>query len=109
MPGDPDVVIRALFAELCRAHQLERLAPEHAFAARRGTVAEMESRVGQQVRDADTDASRCDAGGGNERPLKGRRAPATVEMADGEAVRDEVGGRRAGMRETERLEDEVAN
>src|SRR6266545_6545945 len=30
-------------------------------------------------------------------------------MTDGEAIRDEVAGCRAGMRETERLEDEVAN
>ena len=40
MPRDADVVVGALLAELRRAHQLERLAREHALAIRRGAVAQ---------------------------------------------------------------------
>src|SRR5206468_11023864 len=61
VPGDADVVVRALLAELRGAHQLQGLAPKDAFTARRATVTKMESRIGQQICDAEADASGRDA------------------------------------------------
>ena len=109
MPGDADIVVRALLVELRRAHLLQRLAPEDPFAARRATVSDMESRVGQQVLDADADAAGRDARRGRERPLERRRLVRAVQVPDGEAIGDEVAGGRAGVREPERLEHQVAN
>ena len=109
MPGDADVVVRALLVELRGSHQLERLAPEYPFAARRATVAEVKSRVGQQVFDTDADAAGGDARRGRERALERRRIVRAVQVTDGETIGDEVAGGRAGVREPEWLEDQVAD
>src|SRR5262245_66418591 len=109
MPGDADVVVVALLVKLRGTHLLERLAPKYAFAARRATIAEVKSRVGQQVFDADADAAGGDAGRGRERALQHRRIVHAVQVTDSEAIGDEVAGGRAGVREPERLESPGAN
>src|SRR5262245_17797386 len=109
MPGDADVVVGALLVKLRGTHLLERLVPKYAFAVRRATIAEVKSRVGQQVFDADADAAGGDTGRRRERALQHRRIVRAVQVTDGEAIGDEVSSGRAGVREPERLEDQVAN
>src|SRR5262245_38999884 len=92
MPGNADVVVGALLVKLRGTHLLERLAPKHALAARCATIAEVKSRVGQQVFDADADAAGGDARRGRERALQHRRIVRPVQVTNGEAIGDEVAG-----------------
>jgi hypothetical protein len=46
---------------------------------------------------------------GRERALEHRRIVRRFKVTDGEAIGDEIAGGRAGVREPERLEDQVAN
>src|SRR6188508_953942 len=98
MPRDADRVVGALLGALGRAHELEGLALEHALAVRRGAVAQMEARVGEDVRDAQPDAAGGDARRWREWTLE-RRLAVACGMAGRESIDDEIARRRSRMLE----------
>src|SRR5262245_24343864 len=108
VPGDSDVVVRALLAELRLLHEVERCLREDALSTGRRAIAQVESGIGEQVGDAESNAASRDARRRRERTLQRRRSVAG-EMSAREPLDDELAGRGAGVLEAEGLEDEIAN
>src|SRR5262245_11038625 len=109
MPGDADVIVVALLAQLRRAHLLKRRARQKPFAARSRAVAKVKLRIGEQIGYAEADAACRDAGRRRKRPLQRRWTIAADAVAQREPLGDELAGRRAGMREAERRKHQITN